>query len=78
LNDVATDLTNVTSLAIGVDGAGSGTLYIDKIRLYGKEAELMPAPDSGVEPNEAALVAHYLFDGNAEDSSGNGQGRPQR
>ncbi|MCP4450940.1 MAG: LamG domain-containing protein [Planctomycetes bacterium] len=72
LNDVATDLTNVTSLAIGVDGAGSGTLYIDDIRLYGQEAQLMPASDSGVEPDSSALVAHYLFDGNAEDSSGNG------
>ena len=70
LNDV--DVTNVTSLAIGVDGAGKGALYIDDIRLYDQEAQLMPAPDSGVEPNEAALVAHYLFDGNAEDSSGNG------
>ncbi len=72
LKDVATDLTQVTSLAVGVDGPGAGTLYIDDIRLYAQEAELMPAPDSGVEPDSSALVAHYLFDGNAEDSSGNG------
>jgi len=72
LKDVETDLTKVTSLAIGVDGAGSGTLYIDDIRLYGQEAQLMPAPDSGVAPDSNGLVAHYLFDGNAEDSSGNG------
>ena len=70
LKDVDTDLTSVTSLAIGVDGAGSGVIYIDDIRLYGQEAQLMPA--SGVEPDSTALVAHYLFDGNAEDSSGNG------
>ncbi len=31
--DVAADLTKVTSLAIGVDGAGAGTLYIDDIRV---------------------------------------------
>jgi len=72
LNDVATDLSSVTSLAIGVDGTGSGTLYVDNIRLYAQEAQLMPAPDSGVEPDSSALVAHYLFDGNAQDSSGNG------
>jgi len=72
LKDVATDLTQVTSLAVGVDGPGTGTLYIDDISLYAQEAELMPAPDSGVEPDSSALVAHYLFDGNAEDSSGNG------
>ena len=72
LKDVVTDLTKVTSLAIGIDGAGSGTLYIDDIRLYSQEAELMPLPDAGVEPDNTALVAHYLFDGNAQDSSGNG------
>lgn len=72
LNDVATDLTQVTSLAVGVDGPGSGTVYIDDISLYTQEAELMPDPNSGVEPDSSALVAHYLFDGNVEDSSGNG------
>jgi len=72
LKDIAADLTQVTSLAIGMDGAGAGTLYIDDIRLYAQEAQLMPASDSGVEPDSSALVAHYLFDGNAEDSSGNG------
>jgi hypothetical protein len=45
-------------------------LYIDNVRLYGQEAELMPA--TGVEPDSTALVAHYLLDGNGEDSSGNG------
>ncbi|MFC1760716.1 LamG domain-containing protein [Planctomycetota bacterium] len=69
LNDI--DVTNVTSLAIGVDGTGKGTLYIDDIRLYAQEAELMPDPDSGDEPDKSGLVAHYLFDGNAQDSSGN-------
>lgn len=71
--DVAADLTKVTSLAIGVDGPGSGTLYIDDIRLYAREAELMPAPGSGVEPEKKALVARYLLNGDGQDSSGNGR-----
>jgi len=47
LNDVPVDvdLTKVTSLAIGVDGAGSGTLYIDNIRLYGIEQNLIKNGD---------------------------------
>lgn len=67
--DVNADLSNVTSLAIGVDGGGpGGALYLDDIRLCAMEGKLLVP----TEPNNAALVAHYTFDGNAEDSSGNG------
>jgi len=39
-------LQNVTSLTIGVDGAGAkGLLYLDDIRLYPLPAELIPAPE---------------------------------
>ena len=69
LSTVGGDVQNVTSLTIGVDGANaSGTVYIDEIRLYPKAAEWVTptAPDS------ANLLAHYTFDGDVTDSSGNG------
>jgi len=71
LKNVNTDLSNVTSLAIGIDGGTTGenqVLYVDNIRLYGEEGRLI-APKA---PDDASLVAHYTFDGNAQDSSGNG------
>jgi len=70
LNDVETDLGNVTSLAVGVDGEGSGTFYIDHFKLYAMESEMLSA---GVEPDSTKLLAHYRLDGDAQDSSGNGR-----
>jgi len=62
-------LQNVTSLTIGIDGASaSGMLYIDDIRLYPLAGELITPAD----PGNAGLVAHYTFDGHANDGSGNG------
>jgi len=62
------NLSQVTELAIGVDGpAATGMLYIDDIRLYPNAVEY-------ITPSEptAGLVARYALDGNADDSSGNG------
>jgi len=60
---------NVTSVAIGVEGAGAaGVLYVDDIRLYPQEAEMVEP----VEPAPAGLVAYYTFDSDFQDSSGNG------
>jgi hypothetical protein len=62
-------LGNVTSLTIGVDGANAaGMLYIDDIRLHPLAGEMV----TPVDPGNANLVAYYAFEGNAEDSSGNG------
>ena len=62
-------LQSVQSLTIGVDGASAaGMLYFDDIRLYPLAGEMLTPAD----PGNAALVAHYAFDGNANDSSGNG------
>jgi len=62
-------LQNVTSLTIGVDGGNAaGMLYIDDIRVYPLPGEMLTPAD----PGNGALVAHYPFDGNANDSSGNG------
>ncbi len=63
-------LGNVQSLAIGVKG-GTGLLLIDAIRLYAKASETI----SGVMPDDAGLVGHWMFDESsgttATDSSGN-------
>jgi hypothetical protein len=68
LSTVGGNLSNVTQLTIGIEGAGDGTLYIDEIRLYPQPVELM----TPAEPDAASLVAHYALDGNGQDSSGNG------
>jgi hypothetical protein len=62
-------LQNVTSLTIGVDGSSAaGMLYIDDIRLHPQVGALFTPMD----PGDAGLVAHYSFEGKADDMSGNG------
>ncbi|MCH7921127.1 MAG: hypothetical protein IIC50_24550, partial [Planctomycetes bacterium] len=69
LSTVGGNLMNVTSLTIGVEGAGAtGVVYIDDIRLY----PLAPQFTVPAEPDAANLVARYAFDGNGNDTSGNG------
>jgi len=59
LSSVNADLTNVTHLAIGVEGTNAkGILYIDDIRLYPRTIELMtPMP-----PDDTHLVHFWTFD----------------
>ena len=69
LTAVAGNLTNVTSLSLGMDGANaSGMILIDDIRLYAKPGEMI-TPEA---PGHAGLLAQYSFEGSANDSSGNG------
>ena len=73
LATVGANLSSVTSLIIGVDGANAaGTLYIDDIRLYPKTPEYV----TPVQPDAAGLVLHYALDegsgSTVADSSGNG------
>jgi hypothetical protein len=73
LSAVGGNLQNVTSLAIGVEGAGAaGMLVIDEIRLYPKAAEYI----TPIEPDTANLAGHWNFDegsgATAVDVSGNG------
>ncbi len=69
LSAVAGTLSKVTTLVIGVEGAGtSGILYIDDIRLYPKTPQFIVP----VQPDKAGLIAYYPFDGNVKDSSGKG------
>ena len=63
------NLKNVKSLTIGIgDGkvGGTGTIYVDDVRLYG-EAPSVVAP---VDPGSGGIVANYTFDGTVQDSSG--------
>jgi len=68
LASVGTNLTNVTTLTLGVEGGGSGIVYIDDLRLY-REAPAIAEP---VDPGSEGILLEYTFDGDASDSSGNG------
>ncbi len=61
-----TDLTQVTSLTIGVDSGGQGIVYVDDI-VVTPEARARVAP---VDPGTDGLVSHYAFEGDAADSTG--------
>ena len=62
-------VANVQTLSIGVDGSGaSGVIYLDDIKLYAQPGELI----TPVAPDNAELKAQYSFEGNTNDSSGNG------
>ncbi len=67
------NVSNVTSLSIGFDriGAtgGTGMVFIDDIRLYPLERQLITPAD----PGTAGLQAQYQLEGNANDSSGKGR-----
>jgi len=67
--DQGVNLANISSIAIGLgnrnnpQAGGSGTIYIDDIRLY------QPRP---IDPGTDGLVAYYAFENDANDSSDNG------
>ncbi|MHC4325403.1 MAG: LamG domain-containing protein, partial [Planctomycetota bacterium] len=66
------DLSNITTLSIGVDGGGSGMLLLDGIRLY-QTAPIVAGPPPGGDPS---LVGHWKLDETsgltAAESSGYG------
>ena len=62
----AATVKSVKSLAIGVEGSGTGTLFVDDIRLYATAPEVVGATD----PGTTGLVALYTMDDNVQDSSG--------
>jgi hypothetical protein len=67
LASVGTNLAKVASFSVGVDGSGSGLLFVDDIRLY-REA---PAAIAPADPGTTGLAAYYKMEGNVQDSSGN-------
>jgi len=71
LTTVGTNLQSVTSLTIGVEGAGGmGTLLFDDLRLYAYPRKLV----TPVQPDPTGLLAHYELEGNANDSAGTADG----
>ena len=66
------NLNAVTKLSIGVEGNGSGLVYLDDIILYRVASPVMGPPAGG----DKSLVAHWTFDETegltAADSSGYG------
>ena len=66
----ASTRSRVTSLTIGIEGGGSGVLYVDEIQLT-TDTRVVVTP---TEPSDEALVAHYAFDGDASDSTGQSPG----
>ncbi len=68
LASVGTNLSNVTMLSVGVDGGGSGLVFVDDILLY----KTAPEVQGPVDPGTEGLALQYLFDNGATDSSGNG------
>jgi concanavalin A-like lectin/glucanase superfamily protein/F5/8 type C domain-containing protein len=68
LASTGASLQNVTSVTIGVEGSGSGVIYVDDLRLYAAA----PAVATPVDPGADGLVAQYAFEDNATDGTGNG------
>ncbi len=63
------NLKSVKTLAIGVgNGGGTGTMFIDDIRLYATPPQVPTATDPGTN----GLVLLYSMEGNVQDSSGKG------
>jgi hypothetical protein len=71
LADFGVNTGNVTELSIGFEriGAfgGKGVVYLDGIRLYSHDPQVITPAD----PGTTGLQAHYQFEGNTDDSSGN-------
>jgi hypothetical protein len=71
LSAVATNLKKVTSLTVGVEGAGAaGILYVDDICLYPRAPEFVVP----TQPASTGLVAQYKFEGDLKDSIGSNHG----
>jgi hypothetical protein len=60
------NLKSVKTLTIGVEGSGTGKVFIDDIRLYA----VAPQAAASTDPGTASLMALYAMDGDAQDSSG--------
>jgi hypothetical protein len=60
------NLESVKTLTIGIEGTGTGTVFIDDIRLYAVAPQVVGPAD----PGASGLMALYTMDGNVQDTSG--------
>ncbi|MBL7185238.1 MAG: discoidin domain-containing protein [Phycisphaerae bacterium] len=71
LASTGVNLSNVTELAVGLERIGTvggrGMVLLDGMRLYSYDRQLITPVDLGA----VGLQAHYEFEGNTNDSSGN-------
>ena len=67
LTDLNLNLSNITNLSIGVEGSGTGMLFLDDILLYRNTPPIVQP----VDPGTGNLVAQYAMENNVQDSSGN-------
>lgn len=71
LASIGVNLSNITELTIGFErigaAGGQGMVLLDSIRLYSYDRQLI----TPVDPGAVGLQAHYEFEGNTNDSSGN-------
>jgi len=73
LTALGVNLQAVTTLAIGIEGNGTGgILYLDDIRLYAYARQLV----TPMAPDPAGLMVQYELEGNANDSTGTAHGTP--
>jgi len=68
LAETGAALQNVTKVTVGVEGSGSGVIYVDDVSLYAAA----PAVATPVDPGTDGLAAQYTFEDNANDVTGNG------
>jgi len=68
LASTGANLQNVTSVTVGVEGSGSGVIYVDDLRLYRSAPAVVTPADPGTE----GLAARYTFENNPSDVTGNG------
>jgi len=61
-------LQNVTSITVGVEGTGTGVIYVDDIRLYRFAPDVVTPAD----PGAGNLALHYAFENDIVDQTGNG------
>ena len=68
LASLGTNLSQVTTMSIGIDSTGSGLVLVDQISLYRDAPEIPTSSD----PGTANLAALYRFENDYTDSSGHG------
>jgi hypothetical protein len=61
------NLSNVATLSIGIEGSGSGMIFLDDFMLYRAAPPVVQPED----PGTGSLTAQYAMENNVQDSSGN-------